>query len=264
MVQSVISGNITYTPALNLSGIVGIWAVPLDAININGSKVIAAQATPLIAFPDFAHESIYAPHDVVAEIYSHVKGAVAIKQGVQTTWVFPVGSVVNTDTKGTQATAGLGLQITIGGVSYAVADADLALEVVSPDVLAKAYGASASQAAAAPAWVIGGIQEVEPNGWVPGAPAGISLGNNFLRNVYTAFKFSPDAVGFGTLKTEAGGAVLPGASGAAGASGASGASGAESTASSKPSPVAKGSGAAANRVSVALSLLAMVAAVVAA
>ncbi|WOO86009.1 Aspartic-type endopeptidase ctsD [Vanrija pseudolonga] len=258
---SVITASINYTPALNLSGIVGIWAVPLDGINIGGSKVAAAQATPLIAFPDFSHEGLYAPHDVVAEFYSHVKGAIPIKNGgVQTTWVFPAGAdTIAADAKGTQSTANLGLQFTIGGVSYAVADADLAIEVVTADVLTKNYGASASQAAAAAAWVIGSIQEVDPNAWVPGAPPGISLGNSFLRNVYTAFQFSPNAVGFGHLKTEAGAPVAPGASGAAGASG-SGASAASSSA--KPTPVPKSSGAAANRVSVALTLLATVATVV--
>ncbi|KAL1409451.1 hypothetical protein Q8F55_003434 [Vanrija albida] len=213
-----LASEITYLPIADVSHSFAVWAVPLDGINIAGHPVRAVQTQPLVVFPDIVGQAIVGTHAVVGELYSHIPGALLLRNGINISewtakaWVFPADAIgITKDTNGTNPTSSIGLEIVIGGKPYRIADTDLVIKLVTPRELVIAYGATPTQAAAAPVWAIGGVQELEP--WPRGLPIGFGLGVNFLRNVYTAFKFNPESVGFGYLTPEAGGPVVVGTTG---------------------------------------------------
>lgn len=213
--NSVLASNISFLPVVNISHSYQVWAVPLDGINIAGVPVRAVQTQPLVAFPDMVGQAIIGTHAVVGELYSHVPGALLLKSGWNSTvwsanaWVFPASSIgIDTKTNGTTPKASIGLEIILGGKTYPVADVDFAIKLITPSELISRWGATQTQAEAAPLWCIGGVQELEP--WPRGLPIGFGLGLSFLRNVYTAYRFSPDSVGFGYLTPEAGAPVVSG------------------------------------------------------
>jgi cathepsin D len=161
------SGDVSYT---SLTGNEGYWTIPLQSISVNGASTSAGSDTT--AAIDTGTTLIIAPPTVARNIYSQIPNAASLSgyfSSDQGYYSLPCNTNVQ-------------VALTFGGNSYTINSADMT------------SGAIDNQGNC-----LGGILGTDLGS---GAPAYI-VGNVFLKNVFSVYRYSPAAVGFASLKGNA-------------------------------------------------------------
>jgi len=135
------------------------WQVPVQSLNINGHDINAGNTTAVL---DTGTSWIIAPTNVIAGLFAQVPGARRGTGDLEDFYVVPCNS---------NAT----LSFTIGGISY---DINVVDWVVKEPTTQTCVG------------TIEGI-DLESVTWV--------LGDTFLKNVYSVYRYAPPSVGFAQL-----------------------------------------------------------------
>ncbi|KAI5480820.1 aspartic-type endopeptidase [Pseudohyphozyma bogoriensis] len=144
------------------------WGIPLEDITLNGETLSVGVSDVTI---DTGTSLVGVPLAAAQAIYAGIPGAQ--RMGTSSFYAYPCSEEVN-------------LAFTFGGVSYAMDPSDFNTGLASSTSRQYCVGA---------VFVIttsGGGSGVERDMWI--------FGDAFLKNVYSAYRFSPASVGFAPLK----------------------------------------------------------------
>jgi len=164
---SLYTGQIQYTNIPNNQQT--YWVLPMTGITAHGTYMSIPSGPQQFAAIDTGTTLIGGPPAAIAQIYSNIPGAVRGSGGLEGYWTYPCGTKVS-------AALSFG-----GGQAWPISDADFQLKQVAPGTC------------------LGAFFEL-PTG--NGAPAWI-VGDTFLKNVYSVFRFNPPSVGFAQLSASA-------------------------------------------------------------
>ncbi|TIB61076.1 hypothetical protein E3P78_02908 [Wallemia ichthyophaga] len=166
--DSLYTGNVSYHSILGEDW----WRVKMTAINVDGSTAFSPSIT-VGAGVDSGTTLIGGPHDDIAKIWEAVEGAQEGTGNYQGYWFYPCTTNPN-------------IEIVIDGTPYAVNPEDLKFNESSDGTCQGAIFALSS----------GSTQGTDNRlEWV--------LGDTFMKNYYTVFRYSPPAVGFAELSENA-------------------------------------------------------------
>ncbi|WOO82554.1 Cathepsin D [Vanrija pseudolonga] len=159
------SGDISYAP---VSGDAG-WTIQLSALSANMSQVALGNDTSAVV--DTGSSGVYGPSAIVDRLYSAIPGARRLDVGLRTdvaVYAFPCG-------------ADLSVSFWIAGREFPMLGDSLVENIVTVGSETLCIGS-----------IVGLLRNT-------GDAAKWTLGSMFLRNVYTAFRLDPPAVGFADL-----------------------------------------------------------------
>jgi cathepsin D len=169
------TGDIEYT---NIPGGRGTyWIAPLTSLTVNSNSVSLPSGSSSYAAIDTGTTLVGGPPDQIAALYAQIPGAAAGTGDLEGYWTYPCSTDVQ-------------VGMAFGGSTWPISPADFALAAVD----------KAGQTC------LGAFFELETGG---SAPAWI-VGDTFLKNVFSVFRFNPPSVGFAALNTAAVRAVANG------------------------------------------------------
>jgi len=164
--SSLYTGEISYVDIP--SGDESFWLIPLTQINVQ-NQPLAVSGTVLAAI-DTGTTLVGGPSDAIATIFSQIPGSQPAGSDYEGYWAFPCNTNIN-------------ISMTFGdGPAWSINPADF--------VLARVNGG----------FCIGAFFELDLSG--TNAPSWI-VGDTFLKNVYSVFRYSPPSVGFAALSSTA-------------------------------------------------------------
>ncbi|KAH9829970.1 aspartic peptidase domain-containing protein [Rhodofomes roseus] len=179
--QSLYTGQIDFQ---NIpTGEVGYWIQQITQLTVNGASVSVGSGSSAYAAIDTGTTLIGGPAAVISAIYAKVPGATAGTGQLAGYWTYPCSQ-----------------QVTI---TLKFGNSAIAWPISSDDFEFEAADSSGTTC-------IGAFFEVDNTGTT--APAWI-VGDTFLKNVYSVFRYNPPAVGFAQLSPTA--LAMNGARGAA-------------------------------------------------
>ncbi|CAE6356758.1 unnamed protein product [Rhizoctonia solani] len=161
------------------SSIRAYWSIPLRQITVNGGSpmVITNLGVTSLAAIDTGTSLIGGPPDIVAEIYRQIPNAQKGAGNLERYWIYPCTQEVN-------------ITFNFGGRTWPIESPDFKLMTSNPNIC------------------VGAIFEVSMGGLGnPNVPQWI-VGDAFLKNVYSIFRYDPPSVGFAQLSAATGGALL--------------------------------------------------------
>jgi cathepsin D len=169
-------GNIDFQPFTISSTGGSFWLQTVSGVTVNGNSVDIGSSSANTAAIDTGTTLIGAPTDAVNAIWGAVSGAVPLSGNMTGFYAFPCDSQV-------------AVAISFGGPAWPISVADLNVGTVSNGrclgaIFDISAGSNVKPTSGTPAWIVG---------------------DTFLKNVYTVFRFNPAAVGFAQLSTAAGG-----------------------------------------------------------
>ncbi|KAJ3861067.1 aspartic peptidase domain-containing protein [Lentinula novae-zelandiae] len=144
------------------------WLQTVSSITSQGSAITISSGSSALAAIDTGTTLIGGPADAVAEIYSNIPNAEAGTGQLEGYYIYPCSTTVN-------------VTMAFGGKSWAISNADFQAEQLNEDTCMGAFF-SLTTGSNAPAWIVG---------------------DTFLKNVYSVFRYNPASVGFATLSAEA-------------------------------------------------------------
>lgn len=160
------SGDINYVP---LTGQEGYWTIPLTGVSVNGNQGSVSSGSNAAAI-DTGTTLIIAPPSLARQIYSQIPNSRSLGSQFSSSsgsYAIPCSSNVN-------------IALTFGGQQYSINSADMnagAVDRTGQYCLGGILGASLGSGA--PAFIVGDV---------------------FLKNVFSVYRYSPAAVGFASLK----------------------------------------------------------------
>ncbi|KAL1408676.1 hypothetical protein Q8F55_005489 [Vanrija albida] len=159
--DALIAGDITYVPLIALD----FWRIPMDQITLNDYTHNPEGANTAII--DTGSSVIMGPSASVAQLYANIPGAKQMTDpGMEGYYNFPCSQVTN-----------ISLSLQFGGASYAVNPVDMVRSRTGDSCTGSIMAMNVSSNARFQ-WIIG---------------------DSFLKNVYTVFRYDPPAVGFANL-----------------------------------------------------------------
>ncbi|CCO31341.1 Aspartic protease [Rhizoctonia solani AG-1 IB] len=174
---SLYTGEIEYNEMP--STIKAYWSIPLRQITVNGGSpmTITNLGVTSLAAIDTGTSLIGGPPDLVAEIYRQIPNARKGTGSLDRYWVYPCNQEVN-------------VAFNFGGRTWPIESVDFKLTTTNPNVC------------------VGAIFDVSMGGLGnPDVPQWI-VGDAFLKNVYSIFRYEPPSVGFAQLSAYAGGSLV--------------------------------------------------------
>ncbi|TFK47449.1 acid protease [Heliocybe sulcata] len=167
--------NSLYTGDIDYQGVVSndvaYWTLPLSSLNVQGQSVsLPTSGQDMYAAIDTGTTLIGGPSDVVQSIYANIEGAQAGTGSWEGYWLYPCSTQVQSS-------------LAFGGQSWSISPADF--EHTPIDNTGETC--------------VGAFFEVSTGSSTPGW----IVGDAFLKNVYTSFRYSPAAVGFAQLASTA-------------------------------------------------------------
>lgn len=161
--SSLYTGSIEYH---NVIGTPQYWEINLNTLTVQGKSINIAGA--LTAIIDTGTTNIAGPADAIASIYAQIPGSQAGTGQLEGYYTYPCSTTVN-------------VQFNFGGNTWSMSPADFThSRVSSTECLGAFFVSSIGQGG--PSWIIG---------------------DAFLKNVYSVFKYSPASVGFAALSETA-------------------------------------------------------------
>ncbi|MBW0559148.1 hypothetical protein O181_098863, partial [Austropuccinia psidii MF-1] len=149
-------------------GLQSYWLIPMDGIQVNGSPLdLSHQTTPNVAI-DTGTTLIGGPADQVKQFYNHVLGSSPASGSYQGYYSYPCNSTVNVTLK-------------FGGKNYNMTPDDFNL---GP------FGTNGR--------CLGSVFELELSGASKSLISWV-IGDSFLKNVLSVYRYFPPAVGFAKL-----------------------------------------------------------------
>ncbi|KAH8111057.1 acid protease [Phellopilus nigrolimitatus] len=164
---SLYTGNIDFQ---NIPGGQGTyWILPLTQLTVQGSSVTLPSGSSSYAAIDTGTTLVGGPSSVISAFYAQIPGATAGTGNYQGYYIYPCSTDV-------------AVTMTFGGQTWPISSTDFQLTQLSSSEC------------------LGGFFELDMSG--SGTPAWI-VGDTFLKNVYSVFRFNPPSVGFANLSTVA-------------------------------------------------------------
>jgi hypothetical protein len=166
--QTLFTGDVEFR---NIVGGATYWQLGLQTVSVNDQTITLSTVDAAFAAIDTGTTLIGGPPSDVSKIYSKIPGARALGDTHQGYFAYPCA---------TQVRVGLNF----GGRTWFMSPDDFRLQQVTKGPGALCTGAffALNTGANAPAWIIG---------------------DAFLKNVYSVFRFNPPSVGFAQLSTAA-------------------------------------------------------------
>ncbi|KAH7885825.1 acid protease [Phlebopus sp. FC_14] len=163
-----------YTGTIDYQNIPGgqptFWLQEITSITVQGHSVSVPSGSASYAAIDTGTTLVAGPSSTIEAIYAQIPGSQAGTGDMEGFYSFPCTSEVN-------------LEISFGGPSWAISPADFQFEATGPSSN-DCYGAFYS---------IPSTEGVPP--WI--------IGDTFLKNVYSVFRYNPPSVGFAALSETA-------------------------------------------------------------
>ncbi|KAF7292412.1 Peptidase A1 domain-containing protein [Mycena chlorophos] len=170
--SSLFSGSIEFHDLASTTGGPQYWMIPLSAVTVQGSSVSIAGGNSLLSAIDTGTTAMGGPSADVAAIWAAVPGSSALTQGNQQTGYFQYPCSTNVK-----------VTLSFGGQAWAIDSNDINLGQVEEG--------SSMCAGAIFDLSLGASTDANTPSWV--------IGDTFLKNTYTVFRQSPQAVGFAAL-----------------------------------------------------------------
>ncbi|KAL5523428.1 hypothetical protein ACEPAG_7601 [Sanghuangporus baumii] len=156
------------------------WLLPLQDVTVQGNSVSIPTGNAGLAAIDTGTTLVAGPSTAVQSIFNEIQGSEALTGQLQGFFAFPCDTTVT-------------VTLNFGSRTWEISDADFnlgAIDTQGQQCLGGIFDLDAGSSidpsnSSTPAWVIG---------------------DTFLKNVYSVFRFNPPSVGFAQLSDAAGGA----------------------------------------------------------
>jgi len=163
---SLYTGDIDYNPIPNDDA--SYWLQSVSSITSQGNSIPIQSGTNALAAIDTGTTLIGGPADAVAQIYASIPGSQAGTGDMEGYYTYPCSTAVQ-------------VTMAFGGQSWPISSADFEAQDLDGNTCMGAFF-SLETGSNTPAWIVG---------------------DTFLKNVYSVFRFSPPSVGFAQLSSEA-------------------------------------------------------------
>lgn len=173
--SSLYTGDIDYNDVPD--GKTTYWLQSISSLTVQGTAVTVNSGTDSYAAIDTGTTLIGGPSSYIAEIYAQIPGSAAGTGNYDGYYTYPCDTTVN-------------VTMAFGGKSWAINSEDMLVSQINNQLCLGAFF-EISTGSSAPAWIVG---------------------DTFLKNVYTVFRYNPASVGFAQLSDYA--TSLNGANGA--------------------------------------------------
>jgi hypothetical protein len=150
------------------SGQESYWILPVTGVTVQGNSVTLPTGASSYSAIDTGTTLVGGPSDAIQAIFAQIPGSAPGTGNYEGYYTYPCDTTVN-------------LAISFGGPSWPVSPKDFKLTQTSDSQCVGAFF-EIETGSAAPAWIIG---------------------DTFLKNVYTVFRFNPPSVGFANLSSTA-------------------------------------------------------------
>ncbi|EJD07583.1 acid protease [Fomitiporia mediterranea MF3/22] len=166
--------NSLYTGDIDFQNIPGgtgsYWILQMSELTVQGNSVALPSGSSSYAAIDTGTTLVGGPSSVISNFYSQIPGAQAGTGNYEGYWIYPCSTQVTTT-------------MAFGGKSWTISPADFLLTQLSTSQCLGAFfeldmGAGSS----APSWIVG---------------------DTFLKNVYSVFRYNPPSIGFANLSSTA-------------------------------------------------------------
>ncbi|KAF8552734.1 acid protease [Imleria badia] len=164
--SSLYTGSIDYQ---NLVTTPSFWMLSLTKLTVQGSGLSLPSGSASYAAIDTGTTLVGGPSNVIQNIYAHIPGSQAGTGNWEGYWTYPCNTKVN-------------IAMSFGGPSWSVSPADFQLTQIGSNTCVGAFFEINTNTSGAPSWIVG---------------------DTFLKNVYSVFRYSPPSVGFATLSATA-------------------------------------------------------------
>ncbi|KAF9785153.1 acid protease, partial [Thelephora terrestris] len=162
--SSLYTGDVDY---VNLpQDAVTYWTLPLTSLTVQGNSVSLGTGQNTYSAIDTGTTLIGGPQSAIAAIYANIPGSSPGTGDFQGYYEYPCNTNVN-------------VTLSFGGRSWSISSADFTMTKVSGNMC---IGAFFELGSSNPAWIIG---------------------DTFLKNVYSVFRYNPPSVGFADLSKTA-------------------------------------------------------------
>lgn len=163
---SLYTGDIDYNDIPD--GDATYWLQTISAITSQGGSISVPSGSDALAAIDTGTTLIGGPSDAIAAIYANIPNSQAGTGNLEGYYIYPCSTTVN-------------VTMSFGGQSWPISNADFQAEQLNDETCMGAFF-SLSTGDNAPAWIVG---------------------DTFLKNVYSVFRYNPPSVGFAQLSETA-------------------------------------------------------------
>jgi cathepsin D len=164
--QTLYDGDIEF---INIpKGHASYWLLPLNTINIQGTAIPLQNDSSSFAAIDTGTTLVGGPENVISTLFSQIPGSAPATGNYKGYWSYPCETSID-------------ISLNFGGSNWQISNADFQLKQMGDGQCLGAFFAL-STGNGAPNWIIG---------------------DTFLKNVYSVFRFSPPSVGFAALSSTA-------------------------------------------------------------
>ncbi|KAJ7668345.1 aspartic peptidase domain-containing protein [Mycena rosella] len=140
------------------------WILPITAITVQGNSITTGSGSDTYAAIDTGTTLVGGPSDQIANIYAQIPGSQAGTGNSEGYYMYPCDTSVT-------------VSLSFGGRSWSISPADFELQSVGQGMCMGSFF-TLTTGDSAPSWIVG---------------------DTFLKNVYSVFRFSPPSIGFATL-----------------------------------------------------------------
>ncbi|KAG2040135.1 aspartic peptidase domain-containing protein [Suillus americanus] len=144
------------------------WILPMTSLTVQGSSVTIPSGSSSYSAIDTGTTLVGGPSSAIQNIFAQIPGSQAGTGNWQGYWTYPCSTAVN-------------VAISFGGPSWSISPADFQLTKISSSQCVGAFF-ELNTSGSAPSWIVG---------------------DTFLKNVYSVFRYNPAAVGFAALSNTA-------------------------------------------------------------
>lgn len=161
--QSLYTGNIDYQ---NIPGGQGsYWIQQLTALTVQGNSVTLPSGSSSYAAIDTGTTLVGGPSNVITAMYAQIPGAQAGTGDYEGYFIYPCSTTVT-------------VTMSFGGQAWSISPADFQLTELSSSQCLGAFFELDISGSGTPSWIVG---------------------DTFLKNVYSVFRYNPPSVGFANL-----------------------------------------------------------------
>jgi len=163
---SLFSGEIEYIDIP--SGEEAYWTLPMTEITVQGSSITLSSGSSSYAAIDTGTTLVGGPSTEIAELYAQIPGSAPGSGNYQGYYTYPCTTTIN-------------VTLSFGGRNWAVSNDDFQIGQISNSLCVGAFF-DIDTGSNSVSWIVG---------------------DTFLKNVYSVFRYSPASVGFATLSEKA-------------------------------------------------------------
>jgi len=158
---SLYTGEIDYQP---LNGQASYWLLSMSSMVVQGNAITLLPGNPSLAAIDTGTTLVGGPPSAIAQLYAQIPGSQPGAGNLEGYYTYPCSTTVN-------------VQLAFGGRTWSVNPADFQLAQLNPTSCLGAFF-DLKTGSSAPSWIVG---------------------DTFLKNVYSVYRYNPPSVGFADL-----------------------------------------------------------------